>query len=424
MKKLIAYILFIFILTIGSAQNPGLSWMQYNSPEEAGWSSEKLKEVQKFSKEIGSSAFMIIQDGKIVDQWGEPERRFMCHSVRKSLLSALYGIHVDKGTVNINKTMADLEIDDIHQLTEIEKTAKISDLLKARSGVYHSAAYETASMKKARPKRGSHQPGTFWYYNNWDFNTLCHILMMHTEADFFEDFKNRIADPLQMQDFRLEDCYYHLEAENSKYPAYPFRMSARDLARVGQLFLQKGNWNDEQLISEAWVKESTSPYSENTRADGRGYAYLWWTGIYGDEHLNYSAQGVGNQAIIVYPEDNVVIVNRANTFLGKSVRTNDLIKLTKMVFEARKGKAKSKPNVSFSQSRLEKYLGEYSIDGQAVEIKKNRGKLMLYRPGSGKFYLTNIGKNKFRLEDAHYTLEFEVDENDELTQTAKITREP
>ena len=122
-------------------------------------------------------------------------------------------------------------------------------------------------------------------------------------------------------------------------------MSARDLARIGQLFLQNGKWNDKQIISESWVRESTKTYSENTRTQGRGYAYLWWTGIYGDEHPNYSAQGVGNQSVIVYPEDNIVLVNRANTFLRESVRTRDLVKLTKMVFEARTGDAKNETKI-------------------------------------------------------------------------------
>ena len=85
---------------------------------------------------------------------------------------------------------------------------------------------------------------------------------------------------------------------------------------------------------------------------------------------------------------------------------------------------KTKPKFSFSKSHQEKYIGQFTIGGQTVEVKKNRGKLMLYRPGSGYFYLKNIGKNKFRLEDAHYILEFEEDENGQLSQSATITRTP
>lgn len=69
--------------------------------------------------------------------------------------------------------MAELGIDDNEpRLTDEEKRATVHDLLKARSGVYHPALYETARMKEKRPPRHSHASGTFWYYNNWDFNVL------------------------------------------------------------------------------------------------------------------------------------------------------------------------------------------------------------------------------------------------------------
>lgn len=388
------------------AQNPGAAWMQYAHPEEAGWSAEKLEEAQAYAEEIGSAAFLLIYDGKVVANWGETERRFMCHSVRKSLLSALYGIYVDQGKIDISKTLADLGIDDIHALSDQEKQAKISDLLKARSGVYHPAAYETESMKKSRPARDSHAPGTNWYYNNWDFNTLCHILMEHTEQDFFEDFKEKIADPIQMEDFRLMDCYYHLEAEHSQYPAYPFRMSARDLARIGQLFLQEGKWNDRQLISADWIRESTKSYSENTRTEGRGYAYMWWTGIYGSDPVNYSAQGVGNQAIIVYPTEKIVMVNRANTYMGKSVRTKDLVQLTEKVLAAKTAAPKATPELVGFPAHLSRYAGEYEAEGEVLNISWDQHRLKVQMEGRGEFYLIPKGENQLLIEDAHATLHF------------------
>ena len=343
-------------------QNPGTHWMQYTSPEEAGWSSEILHDVGHVADSIGSSAFMIIEDGKIVAQFGETNRKFMCHSVRKSLLTALYGFYVDSEQIDLQKTLKALDIDDIHELSDQEKTATIEQLLQARSGVYHPAAYETEAMKKARPARNSHDPGSFWYYNNWDFNTACHILMEHSGKDFFEDFKEKIAEPLQMEDFTLDDTYYHLEAEHSQYPAYPFRMSARDLARIGQWFLQDGVWSGEQLISHQWIDRSTTSYSSNVRRDGTGYGYMWWTGIYGDTHKNYSAQGVGNQAIIVFPEHNVVMVNRANTYKGERVKTSDLQMLTKLAWTAKTEKMKDKPTLIRSRD-----LSRYDNDVNSVD---------------------------------------------------------
>ena len=438
--KYTSIFLWVFLLwqpTLTHAQNPGAHWMMYETPESVGWSSAKLQEAQAFSETIGTAAFMLIYDGKVVAHWGDIERRYMCHSVRKSLLSALYGIHREQGRINIDLTLEQLGIDDIYPLTKIEKQATIRDLLKARSGVYHPAAYETAQMKKVRPKRGSHPPSTFWYYNNWDFNTLCAILMQETGTDFFEDFKARIADPLQMEDFRMMDTYYHLEPKQSQYPAYPFRMSSRDLARVGQWFLQKGKWGDRYLVSSSWVKESTITYSANTRTSGRGYGYLWWTGIYGEKPRNFSAQGVGNQAIIVYPDDNIVMVNRANTYRGERVATQDLVKLTQLVLQARTNPPVSNPKTqrlpsinrtshTFAFTSLEKqgYLRTYKWGKRKLEIREKNNRLLLDTPNMGRFYLEPISPTEFRVEDAHYLVQFTLGKRGTPRKKIRINRRP
>jgi len=92
--------------------------------------------------------------------------------MRKSLLSGLYGIYEAEGKIDLSKTLGELGIRDYIRLTAVEKQATVADLLKARSGVYIPATGEADSMVANRPERGSHAPGTFWYYNNWDFNAL------------------------------------------------------------------------------------------------------------------------------------------------------------------------------------------------------------------------------------------------------------
>src|SRR5207247_606298 len=83
----------------------------------------------------------------------------------------------------------ELGIDDSEpSLTPEEKKATLGDLLKARSGVYHPALYETPGMKAARPRRSSHAHGTFWYYNNWDFNVLGTVFERQTKNSLFREF--------------------------------------------------------------------------------------------------------------------------------------------------------------------------------------------------------------------------------------------
>src|SRR5947207_13308674 len=116
---------------------------------------------------------MVVSGGRVVAEWGEPTRRFNVHSIRKSFVSALYGIHVRDGRIDLSATMESLGIDDNEpSLTAEEKKATVHDLIEARSGGYHSALYETPGMKAGRPKRGRHARGPFWYSNNRDCNVL------------------------------------------------------------------------------------------------------------------------------------------------------------------------------------------------------------------------------------------------------------
>jgi CubicO group peptidase (beta-lactamase class C family) len=412
----------LFLAACAIAQNPQETWEQYKTPEEAGWSSEKLKEAKKLYDSLDAAAFMVVYDGKVLVSRGDVKRRYMCHSVRKSFLSALYGTHVDDGSIDLNKTLAELNIDDKSPLTETEKQAVVKDLLKARSGVYHPAAYETQSMKEKRPERGSHEHNTFWYYNNWDFNVLCTILEQETGTDIFVDFKNRIADRLQMEDFRLIGGYHHLEAEHSIHPAYPFRMSARDMARFGLLFLREGIWNGKQIISKEWIKESTRSYSK-TDDRGGGYGYLWWISGEFKELGMYSAYGVGTQIISVLPGANLVIVQRVNTYEGKQAAPND--QLFNMILDARISEPKANPKLIALQSTpscqhpeiihlesniTDKYVKEYQLGGRNVSIKKIDGELLIDSPTFGKFKLFPVSETKFIVEDLEQYVIFEFDD--------------
>jgi CubicO group peptidase (beta-lactamase class C family) len=303
---------------------PEENWQKAETPEQLGWSSEKLAEARVYSEKIGSAAVMIVDDGVVVAAWGDVTRKFKCHSMRKSLLSALIGIHVDAGNIDLAKTIKELGINDYDpSLTLAEKQATVGDLIQARSGIYHEALGESQMMKDMRPERHSHAPGTFWYYNNWDFNALGTIFEQETKKTIFVEFDQRFSQPLQMEDFKVGDCRY-ISSDDvgkpflSQHNYYNFRMSARDLARFGLLFLREGRWQEREIISADWVRESTASYSQRG-VDG-GYGYMWWTGVNGGLFQNvvlkkhsYYASGLGGQKVIVLPYRKLVIVHRVNT---------------------------------------------------------------------------------------------------------------
>jgi len=237
------------------------------------WSQDKLDAAAAYAKEIGSAAVLLLDHGEVVFSFGDTAGKYMCHSIRKPFLSALYGIYVAKGLIDIDTTLEELDIDDIPpSLTPAEKKATIRDLLMSRSGVYHEAGGEVQSMIDARPERGSHRPGTFFYYNNWDFNALGTIFEQTTGKRIFEAFDKEVAKRIGMVDFSPSDCTYKFERSKSKHPAYFFRMSARDMARFELLYQKGGQWEGEQIVPEKWIRESTTIYPvENPGGDPYGY---------------------------------------------------------------------------------------------------------------------------------------------------------
>ena len=321
-------LLFFFALpfTYGGCSGGGSSSTDNNitlpkiSPEEAGYSSEKLKEAEQFAKEIGCAAVMAVYDGQVFFESGNISKNFRCHSIRKPFLGALYGIYLAKGDINLDATLEDLNIDDIPpSLTFEEKQAKVEHLLMSRSGVYHEAAAEPQDMIDTRPERGSHPPDTFFFYNNWDFNTLGTIFEQETGEGIFKAFKEHIADVVGMDDFRIGNCNYHYEWDKSMHPAYPFKMSARDLARFGILYQKQGNWEGKQIIPEAWIDESTMAYSVADEAAGMGYGYMWGIIMEGGEmeqeigDSGFFHTGGGAQLLIIIPDLKLVIVELFDT---------------------------------------------------------------------------------------------------------------
>jgi ankyrin repeat protein len=325
---------------------PGEHWEKASRPEALGWSSEKLQLAKEHFEKIGSAAVVIVVDGLILDEWGDTSRHFRAHSMRKSLLNAIFGIHVHEGHIDLEATLEELGIDDNEPLTTSEKQATIRHLLKGRSGIYLPALYLGGSVDN--PPRGSHPPGTFFHYNNWDFNVLGTIFEQETGTKLFEEFKRRIADPLQMEDFSVEDCTYfrgsHSDNVNTRYPAYPFRISARDLARFGLLYLRSGQWRGQQIVPAKWIRESWTPYSVYYGTKTL-YGYINWR-MYlkgkllpGDLRLKdnvYWTSGINVHRLYIVPWANLVVVHRVNSDIPlRRPRVEEVDRLLALILEAK-----------------------------------------------------------------------------------------
>ena len=281
---------------------------------------------------------MVVVGGKVIFSYGDVTENVRIASCRKSLLSTLYGRYVDDGVINLDTTIGQLGIDedplsgadkngvvpaDGGVLLPIEKQATIRHLLQARSGVYHLASNDGDDHAKA-PARGSQKPGTYYLYNNWDFNCAGAVFEQLTGKNIYIAFRDDIATPIGMQDYRVENQKKTGDLTASRFPAYHFWISTRDMARFAYLMLRKGNWNGTQVVSEKWVETITStvtPRAEMNPASRRtsafDYGYLWW--IFSTEYSGYkpevykdgyTATGLDGQYITVLPALDMVIAHK------------------------------------------------------------------------------------------------------------------
>ena len=315
---------------------PDTAWQRIARPESVGWSSAELEQLRVKLSTMPTTGMMAIVGGRVLFEYGDVQKISYLASVRKSLLSMLIGIYQERGKIDLNKTLADLGIDDVQGLTAEEKKATVKDLLTARSGVYHPASNSGDDLASA-PPRGSQKPGTYYLYSNWDFNALGTAFEMMTGVDIYNAFGQDIAIPIGMQDWDRAIQRKTGDTTKSRHQAYHFNLSTRDMARIGYLMLREGNWKGRQVVPRAWVKESTSlftPRSEMNPARHRegnfGYGYLWW--VFDRPDLPkvfegaYTGLGAVGQQILMMPKLDLVIVHKTQPGQGRSVSHTQFVR--------------------------------------------------------------------------------------------------
>jgi CubicO group peptidase (beta-lactamase class C family) len=333
---------------------PDSSWQYLEQPDLMGWSIKKLVDLEQFvTSKTTLTGLLIINQGKVLFEFGDIKELSYIASCRKSVLSMIYGKYVDNGTIKLGKTLADLEISDNKELLEREKKAKIENLLTARSGVFLPST-ESGTNRNA-PERGSKEPGSFYLYNNWDFNVAGYIFERETGKNIYDAVGEDLAIPLKMQDWDrnkqkkeiLGDFLY------SRFTEYHMWLSTRDMARLGYLMLREGQWNGKQIIPKWWVSKTTSlvtsveemkisdPDIKNKPWFKWGYGYLWrvWDGgqnIRPELKGAFSATGSWGQYITVVPEMDIVIAAKTKSEYRRSTSYETYLILIDMLIDARK----------------------------------------------------------------------------------------
>ncbi len=427
MKKYLPFVLvlFAFTPTTGSDPLPSTHWLQYKTPEDAGFATPKLQRAHDLAKRYQSANVLIIYKGVIVQSWGDASRKFCLHSARKATQSALIGIYASRGEIDLDKSVGEYGIDDVTHLTEIEKQATVKQLITGYSGIYLPSP--GGGGVDEIPKRGSHKPGEHWYYNNWNYNALNTLFEQQTQVKLTDAFDREIAKPIGMEDFMPRDAFSNF-SEYSQHPLYHINMSSRDLARFGMLYMNNGRWKDKQIIPHQWVKESLTAYTPKKEKPGFGYAW----NIYPEKIFKqrcYTAEGSGGHALILFPDSDMIIVHRANTFAEPWVAVDwtEIKEIVKGILAAR-----SEIKTTIDESKLVTYQPDrshwpafipddpsqtkrfekyYHNDGDPVTILREKGgQLIVNIRYLGNFNLYPITNNTFFVEGKEETIHFTYDD--------------
>ena len=306
---------------------PGADWERIEKPESVGFSSARLAALKVWLESLDTTAMMVSVGGKSLFEFGDLSHLSYLASVRKSVLAILYGKYVENGTIRLNRTLKDIGLTEVDELMPIELGATIENLITARSGIYHPASNAGDSTASA-PPRGSQRPGTYYLYNNWDFNAAGAAFEILTGKDIYDALGSDLAKPIGMQDFDRSKQRKSGDPKRSKHLAYHMYLSTRDMARIGLLMLRGGNWAGSQVASKDWVKRITSlytPFNEmnppNYRSLGSGnrwgYGYMWWVwdapNSPGPMMGAFTGMGAGGQFITIIPELDMVVAHKTDT---------------------------------------------------------------------------------------------------------------
>lgn len=285
-----------------------------------------LAAVQAAGQDLHS--IMIVKDGKVVkEQWmseGDAATPHILNSVSKTFTATAVGFAIAEGKLSLSDKVVDIFPDKL--------PSEVSDNLKkveVRHLLTMSAGHDTEPSFRSMPEGADwveaflahpfvHEPGTFFWYNNMGTYMLSAIVQKVTGEKVVDYLKPRLFDPLC-----IEGATWQESPQGINTGGWGLYLKTEDLAKVGQLILQGGVWNGEQLISSEWIAEATAkhidcrpagwrPEQINFKAEDsdwlQGYCYQMWR----CRHGAVRADGASGQYIIVMPEQNAVIAMTAN----------------------------------------------------------------------------------------------------------------
>jgi CubicO group peptidase (beta-lactamase class C family) len=277
---------------------------------------------------------VVVHHGQLVlDEYFQgfgPQNLHELRSDSKSVLSLIFGIARDKGLVSLDQKLYDFypEYRTKTNWDESKNNITLKDLLTMSSGFdcadlvtpFYSCLHEMISshdwLASVLTQPLSHEPGDYFAYCSSCLVPLGDILK-RTSGLSVPDFAQKyFFDPMKINhSYWLKGPNGVMEVEGSD------QFRPRDMAKFGYLCLKKGKWKDQQIVSEAWVNESTAiQVPHHNKNAGWGYGYLWWIRempFHGHKMKVIYADGRGGQYILIVPELDLVCVATAGNYLDQ-----------------------------------------------------------------------------------------------------------
>ncbi len=287
------------------------------TPESQGVSSDAIIQfLETADSQVDSMhSFMMLRHGNVVaEAWWQPEsaeKPHVLYSLSKSFTSTAIGMAVAENKLSIDDVVLDFFPEEAPaEPSKNLKVMRIRDLLTMSTG--HQDVPDLKAEKEWKRTFLNHpvphKPGTHFLYNSAGTYMLSAILQKQTGQTLLEYLKPRLFDPLGIQQPTWESSPEGINVGGSG-----LFLCTEDIAKFGQLYLQKGNWHSKQLVPAEWIDLATSKQVSNgsdpSRDWDQGYGFQFWK----CRHGAYRGDGKNGQFCIVLPKQDAVIAITANS---------------------------------------------------------------------------------------------------------------
>ena len=311
MKKLAVFALVAFGGTLCAAKEPTALSLPRSQPEAQGVSSSAIMAfIDEAENKIDSlHSFMLVRHGHVLAEgWWSPyqaESPHALYSLSKSFTSTAVGLAIAEGKLSIDDEVLKFFPDDSpKEPSKNLQAMRVSDLLRMSTGNQAEVKLtpEGVWTKKFLAQPVPFKPGTHFMYNTPATYMLSAIVQKATGMTVLDYLRPRLFEPLG-----IEHPTWGASPQGVSLGGYGLSIRTEDIARFGQLYLQKGKWQGKQLVPESWVEAATARQTangSNPKSDwDQGYGYQFWR----SRHGAYRGDGAFGQFCIVLPEQDAVI---------------------------------------------------------------------------------------------------------------------